>query len=95
MYLYFLLDYGAPFTLEGDLLKTTKAFDFEMQQSVKVAVNAMAFGSNLHGEFTVCDLYFSYYSERNLMQENKKQWSTTLVHLINHNKVHVTVKCST
>lgn len=72
MYLYFLLDYGAPFTLEGDLLKTTKAFDFEMQQSVKVAVNAMAFGSNLHGEFTVCDLYFSYYSERNLMQENKK-----------------------
>lgn len=95
MYLYFLLDYGAPFTLEGDLLKTTKAFDFEMQQSVKVAVNAMAFGSNLHGEFTVCDLYFSYYSERNLMQENKKQWSTTLVHLINHNKVHVTVKYST
>lgn len=73
MYLYFLLDYGAPFTLEGDVLKTTKAFDFELQQSVNVAVNAMAFGSNLHGEFTVCDLYFSYYSERNLMQKTKKQ----------------------
>lgn len=56
MYLYFLLDYGATFTLEGDVLKTTKAFDFEMQQSVKVAVNAMAFGSNLNREFTVCNL---------------------------------------
>lgn len=56
MYLYFLLDYGAPFTLEGDILKTTKAFDFEMQQSVKVAVNAMAFGSNLNREFSVCNL---------------------------------------
>lgn len=56
MYLYFLLDYGATFTLEGDVLKTTKAFDFEMQQSVKVAVNAMAFGSNLNREFSVCNL---------------------------------------
>ena len=53
MYLYFLLDTEAPFTLEGDLLKTTKSFDFETQQSVKVAVNAMAFGSNLKGEFMV------------------------------------------
>ena len=53
MYLYFLLDAEAPFTLEGDLLKTTRSFDFETQQSVKVTVNAMAFGSNLKEEFLV------------------------------------------
>jgi hypothetical protein len=58
MYLYFLLDFNAPFILEGSILKTRKAFDFEMQQSVKVEINALAFGSNIKAEFEVCIYMF-------------------------------------
>ncbi|XP_061173276.1 protocadherin Fat 4-like [Saccostrea echinata] len=53
MYLYFLLDVDAPFRMEGNVLKTKKAFDFETQQFFKVEINAMAFGSNLKAEFKI------------------------------------------
>ncbi|XP_062574138.1 protocadherin Fat 4-like [Saccostrea cucullata] len=53
MYLYFLIDVDAPFRIEGNLLKTKRAFDFETQQFIKVEINAMAFGSNLKAEYKI------------------------------------------